>query len=69
MHDLSVEESVVLLQGGHGGLGGDVAVAAIGRSLLGPAWTIFTAGVHLGRNSWILKQSNRGANNSPRYFR
>ena len=61
MHDLPVEESVVLLQGGHGGLGGDVAVGSIGRrSLLAPAWTSLTAGVHLQRKRRILKQRNRG---------
>ena len=70
MHDLPVEESVVLLQGGHGRLGGDVAVGSIGRrSLLAPSWTSVTAGVHLQRNSRILKRRNRGGNNSPRYFR
>ena len=69
MHDLSVEESVVLLQGGHGGLGGDVAVGSIGRrSLLAPAWTSLTAGVHLQRNSRILKRRNRGGNKFPQVF-
>ena len=74
MHDLSVEESVVLLQGSHGRLGGDVAVGPRGgaRPLLAPAWTSLTAGVHLQGNSGMLKQRNRGENtehNSPRYFR
>ena len=61
MHDLPVEEGVVLLQGGHGRLSGDVAVSTIGtigRSLRGPARSAFTAGVHLQRNSWMLKLSN-----------
>ena len=58
VHDLPVEERVVLLQSGHGRLRGDVAVGPIGRSLLGPVRTTFTAGVHLQRNSWMLKQSN-----------
>ena len=69
MHDLPVEEGVVLLQGGHGRLSGDVAVGSIGRSVLASAWTSLTAGVHLEGNSVMLKQRNRGANNSPRYFR
>ena len=68
MHDLSVEESVVLLQGSHGRLGGDVAVGPRGgaRPLLAPAWTSLTAGVHLQGNSGRLKLRNRGENNSPR---
>ena len=65
MHDLPVEEGVVLLQGGHGGLRGDVAVGSIGRPVLAPSWTSLTSGVHLQGNSWTLKQRNRGGTIPP----
>ena len=65
MHDLSVEESVVLLQGGHGRLGGDVGVGSIGLTLPVPPWTSLTTRVHLQRRSWRLKQRNRGGTIPP----